>query len=57
MTMTMGSLFDGTVYTAEGFDRTKLCRVVNSLLAYKNEIENREYYILGVIANIAGGTR
>lgn len=39
--LTMGSLFDGTVYTAEDFqqiaedfDRTKLCRVVNSLLAH-----------------------
>lgn len=60
-TIDRGLKFDGTVYTAEDFqqiaedfDRMKLCRVVNSLLAYKDEIENREYYILGVIANIAG---
>lgn len=48
--------FDGRTYTAEDFqqivekfDRTDLCRVVNSLLAHKDEIENREFYILGVV--------
>lgn len=57
-----GLKFDGKVYTAEDFqqiaedfDRMKLCRVVNSLLAHKDEIEDARYYILGVIANIAGG--
>lgn len=56
--------FDGRTYTAEDFqqivekfDRTDLCRVVNSLLAHKDEIENREYYILGVVAHIAGERR
>lgn len=63
-TIDRGLKFDGRVYTAEDFqqiaedfDRMKLCRVVNSLLAHKDEIENREYYILGVIAHIAGGAR
>lgn len=55
-----GLKFDGRVYTAEDFqqiaedfDRMKLCRVVNSLLAHKDEIENREYYILGVVVKHA----
>lgn len=55
-----GLKFDGRVYTAEDFqqiaedfDRMKLCRVVNSLLAHRDEIENREYYILGVVVKNA----
>lgn len=59
-TIGRGLKFDGRVYTAEDFqqiaedfDRMKLCRVVNSLLAHKDEIENREYYILGVVVKNA----
>lgn len=59
-TIDRGLKFDGRVYTAEDFqqiaedfDRMKLCRVVNSLLAHKDEIENREYYILGVVVKNA----
>lgn len=59
-TIDRGLKFNGRVYTAEDFqqiaedfDRMKLCRVVNSLLAHKDEIENREYYILGVVVKNA----
>lgn len=59
-TLDRGLKFDGRVYTAENFqqiaedfDRMKLCRVVNSLLVHKDEIENREYYILGVVVKNA----
>lgn len=59
-TLDRGLKFDGRVYTAEDFqqiaedfDRMKLCRVVNSLLTHKDEIENREYYILGVVVKNA----
>lgn len=52
--------FSGVTYTGEDFRRIAdtltvedLYRVVNSLLAHKDEIENREYYILGVVVKNA----
>lgn len=54
--------FGGVTYTAEDFRRIAdtltvedLCRIVNTLLSHKDDIVDARYYILGVIANIAGG--
>lgn len=56
--------FSGVTYTGEDFRRIAdtltvedLCRIVNTLIGHKDEIEDARYYILGVIANIAGGAR
>lgn len=53
--------FNGVQYSAEDFQDIAerfgyldLGRVCNSLLAYEPDIENREYYILGVIVAICG---
>ena len=53
--------FSGVTYTGEDFRRIAdtltvedLCRIVNTLIGHKDEIEDAQYYILGVIANIAG---
>lgn len=53
--------FSGVTYTGEDFRRIAdtltvedLCRIVNTLIGHKDEIEDARYYILGVIANIAG---
>lgn len=54
--------FSGVTYTAEDFRRIAdtmtvedLCRIVNTLLLHKDDIVDARYYVLGVIANIAGG--
>lgn len=56
--------FSGVTYTGEDFRRIAdtltvddLCRIVNTLIGHKDEIEDARYYILGVIANIAGERR
>lgn len=53
--------FSGVTYTGEDFRRIAdtltvedLCRIVNTLIGHKDEIEDARYYTLGVIANIAG---
>lgn len=53
--------FSGVMYTGEDFRRIAdtltvedLCRIVNTLIGHKDEIGDARYYILGVIANIAG---
>lgn len=53
--------FSGVTYTGEDFRRIAdtltvedLCRIVNTFIGHKDEIEDARYYILGVIANIAG---
>ena len=54
----------GVTYTGEDFRRIAdtmtvedLCRIVNTLIGHKDEIEDARYYTLGVIANIAGERR
>ena len=54
--------FSGVTYTAEDFRRIvntmtveDLCLIVNTLLLHKDDIVDARYYVLGVIANIAGG--
>lgn len=54
--------FDGVTYSAEDFQQMAqllevedVCRVVNSLLAHRNEIKNRKYYILATVAGVMRG--
>ena len=54
--------FDGVTYSADDFQQMAqllevedVCRVVNSLLAHRNEIKNRKYYILATVAGVMRG--
>lgn len=54
--------FDGVAYSADDFQQMAqflevedVCRVVNSLLAHRNEIKNRKYYILATVAGVMRG--
>ena len=54
--------FDGVTYSVEDFQQMAqllevedVCRVVNSLLAHRNEIKNRKYYILATVAGVMRG--
>lgn len=56
--------FDGVTYSAEDFQQMAqllevedVCKVVNSLLAHRNEIKNRKYYILATVAGVMRGDR
>lgn len=56
--------FDGVTHLAEDFQQMAqllevedVCRVVNSLLAHRNEIKNRKYYILATVAGVMRGDR
>lgn len=54
--------FDGVTYSVEDFQQMAqllevedVCRVVNRLLAHRNEIKNRKYYILATVAGVMRG--
>ena len=54
--------FDGVTYSPEDFQQMAqllevedVCRVVNRLLAHRNEIKNRKYYILATVAGVMRG--
>lgn len=54
--------FDGVTYSSEEFQQMaqlleveEVCRVVNRLLAHRNEIKNRKYYILATVAGVMRG--